>query len=322
MTWLRTIAALVCATVMACVFSDGAWAQKGRTIRLIVPVPPGASTDVIARLMAEYIGKTQGVTIVVENRPGAAGMIGTEFVSRAAPDGNTLLLTANTYLIDAQTRKASYNPVTAFDPVCLLVESPAVLSVNSASPYRSLKDLLDAARARPGELSLAAVGPGSSFQIGFINLTRAADVKMTFVPYQGSAPAVTALMGQHVTSAFAGYAVVAEQMKSDKLRALAQGTAKRADLLPDLPTFHELNFQNLEVDNWFGVIAPAGTPKETRAQMIEWFRAAMNDSEMKAKVAAQGLYMVGTCGDAFGALIRKRYDEYGQAIRDSALGQQ
>ena len=127
--------------------------------------------------------------------------------------------------------------MTAFEPVCLLVESPAVLAVNSLSPYRSLKDLIDAARAKPGELSMAAVGPGSTFQIGFINLTRAADVKMTFVPYQGSAPAVTALIGQHVTSAFAGYAVVAEQIKSDKLRPLAQGTAKRAELLPNLPTF-------------------------------------------------------------------------------------
>jgi tripartite-type tricarboxylate transporter receptor subunit TctC len=322
MTCLRTIAAMFCAAVMVCFFCEGGLAQKGRTIRLIVPVPPGASTDVIARLMAEHIGKTQGVTIVVENRPGAGGMIGAEFVSRAVPDGSTLLLTANTYLIDAQTRKASYNPVTAFEPVCLLVESPAVLAVNSASPYRSLKDLLDAARARPGELSMAAIGPGSTFQLGFVNLTRAADVKMTYVPYQGSAPAATALMGQHVTSAFAGYAVVAEQIKSDKVRPLAQGTAKRTDLLPDLPTFNELSFKNVEVDNWFGVIAPAGTPKETVAQLIDWFRTAMNDSEMKSKVAAQGLYMVGACGDAFGAVIRKRYDEYGQAIRDSAFGQQ
>src|SRR5262245_60241428 len=180
MGWFRKFSTVSCAILaLACLGQDVS-AQSGKTIRLVVPVPPGASTDAIGRLMAEQIGRAQGVTIVVENRPGASGMIGTEQVSRAAPDGTTLLMTANTYLIDAQTRKANYHPVTAFDPVCLLVESPAVLAVNSASPYRSLKDLLDAARAKPGELSLAAVGPGSSFQIGFINLTRAADVKMTF----------------------------------------------------------------------------------------------------------------------------------------------
>ena len=185
-----------------------AWPQSGRTIRLIVPVPPGASTDAVARLMAEQIGRAQGVTIVVENRPGASGMIGTEAVSRAAPDGNTLLMTANTYLIDAQTRKANYHPVTAFDPICYLVQSPAVFVVNSASPYRTLKDLLDAARAKPGELSMAAVGPGTTFQMGFNTVHPRGQRHDDLRSLSGSAPAATAVMGQHVTSAFAGYAVV------------------------------------------------------------------------------------------------------------------
>jgi tripartite-type tricarboxylate transporter receptor subunit TctC len=322
MAYIRTIAAMFSAAITIGLVCQDTLAQTGRTIRLIVPVPPGASTDVVARLMAEHISKAHGVTMVVENRPGASGMIGTEFVSRAAPDGNTLLMTANTYLIDAQTRKTSYHPVTAFDPICLLAESPAVFVVNGASPYRSLNDLLDAARVKPGTLSMAAVGPGSTFQIGFINLTRTAGVNMTFVPYPGSAPAVTALMGQHVTSAFAGYAVVAEQMKGGQLRALAAGTSKRTDLLPDLPTFNELGFKNLEVDNWFGVIAPAHTPKETQVRLIDWFKAAMNEGEVKAKVASQGLYTIAMCGDEFGALLRRRFDEYGQAIRDSNLKQQ
>src|SRR5262245_57548405 len=176
MAHIKTIAAVCFAAITMGLTCQEALPETSRTIRLIVPVPPGASTDVVARLMAEHISKAQGVTMVVENRPGASGMIGTEFVSRAAPDGNTLLMTANTYLIDAQTRKASYHPVTAFDPICLLVESPAVFLVNSASPYRSVNDLLDAARAKPGALSMAAVGPGSSFQIGFISLTREAKV--------------------------------------------------------------------------------------------------------------------------------------------------
>src|SRR5882724_8713321 len=161
-----------CAVVALAACSGGALAQSGKTTRLVVPVPAGASTDAVGRLMAEYIGRAQGVTFVVENRPGASGMIGTEQVSRAAPDGTTLLMTANTYLIDAQTRKANYHPVTAFDPICYLVQSPAVFVVNSATPYKTLKDMLDAARAKPGELTMAAVGPGSTFQMGFTTVTR------------------------------------------------------------------------------------------------------------------------------------------------------
>src|SRR5262245_32596499 len=186
MGWFRKFSTVSCAILaLACLGQDVS-AQTGKTIRLVVPVPPGASTDAVGRLMAEQIGQAQGVTFVVENRPGASGMIGTEQVSRAAPDGTTLLMTANTYLIDAQTRKANYHPVQAFEPICHLVQSPAVFVVNSATPYRSLKDLLDAAKARSGELSMAAVGPGSTFQMGFTTMTKAADVNMTYVPYQGS----------------------------------------------------------------------------------------------------------------------------------------
>src|SRR5471032_2240056 len=157
MTFIKHLFAACCAIVVLALSGQGAWSQLGKTIHLIVPVPPGASTDAVARLMAEQIGRAQGVTIVVENRPGASGMIGTEAVSRAAPDGNTLLMTANTYLLDAQTRKANYHPVTDFTPICFLVHSPAVLVVSSALPYRTLTDLFNAARAKPGELSMASV---------------------------------------------------------------------------------------------------------------------------------------------------------------------
>jgi tripartite-type tricarboxylate transporter receptor subunit TctC len=313
---------LLAAVFVLALSGQMAFSQSGRTIKLVVPVPPGASTDAVARLMAEQIGRAQGVTIVVENRPGASGMIGTEQVSRAAPDGNTLLMTANTYLIDAQTRKANYHPVTAFDPICYLVQSPAVFVVNSASPYKTFKELLDAARAKPGELSMAAVGPGTTFQMGFNTITKAAGVTMTFVPYQGSAPAATAVMGQHVTSAFAGYAVVSENIKADKLRALGVATMKRIEPLPDVPTFDEQGFKNLEVDNWFGIVAPVHTPKPALDQFGGWLKAALQDPEVKAKLALQGLYPVGMCGDEFAAYVKKRFDDYGVMIRESNIKQQ
>jgi tripartite-type tricarboxylate transporter receptor subunit TctC len=319
MIWFGRLFAACFAILVLALCGHAAWSQNSRSIKIIVPVPPGASTDFVARLMAEQIGRAQGVTMVVENRPGASGMIGTEAVSRAAPDGTTLLMTANTYLIDAQVRKASYHPVTGFEPICFLVESPAVLVVNGASPYHTLADLLNAARAKPGDLTMASVGPGTSFQIGFATFTRMAHVSMTYVPYAGSAPAVNAVLGEHVTSVFAGYAVVAEHLKAGKLRALATATLKRIVPLPDVPTFDESGFRGLEVDNWFGIIAPAKTPKETLSQLEGWFTAALQVPEVKARLAEQGLYPVGTCGADFGALIRKRYDEYGEAIRESNI---
>lgn len=315
MTLLRALAIVSCAAAFA-VPPQQASAQSGKTIKLVVAMPPGASTDAVARLMAEKIGKARGVTIVVENRPGASGIIGTEAVARAAPDGNTLLMTANTYLINAQTQKVSYNPVTAFDAICLLVQSPGVFVVNGTSPYRSLKDFVDAARAKPGELSMASVGPGSTFQMGFNAITRMSKTNMIFVPYPGSAPAVTAVIGQHVTSAFSGYAVVSEQIKAGTLRALGVATLQRIEPLPDVPTFDESGFKGLEIDNWFGVVAPARTPKDVLARYADWFGAVLKDPEVKAKLALQGLYPVGTCGDAFGELVRKRFGEYGEAIRE------
>src|SRR5438094_1746678 len=206
MTMFRSLAAFI--VTLCALAPENAWSQSGRSIKLIVPASPGASTDFVARLSADHFSRTRGVTAVVENRPGANGMIGVDAVSRAAPDGNTLLVTANTYLLDDLLRKPNYHPVTSFEPICFLVETPAVLVVNAESPYRTLADLVNAARAKPGELSLAAVGPGSTFQLAMIGFTRQAGITMTYVPYPGSAPAVTAIVGNHVTSAISGYAVV------------------------------------------------------------------------------------------------------------------
>ena len=301
-------------------FSGGtAWSQSGRTIRLIVPANAGASTDFVARLSADHMSRTHGVTVVVENRPGAGGTLGAEAVFRALPDGNTLLVTANTYLLDGQTKKANYHPVKDFEPICYLVDTPAQLLVNSESPYRTLTDLFNAARAKPGELSLAAVGPGSTYHLGMVSLTRLAGVNMTYVPYPGSAPATTALLGNHVTSAISGYAVVAPQVKGGKLRALATATAKRIEPEPEVPTLDELGFKNFVIDNWFGVVAPAKTPKDKLAELVAWFTAAIEAPESKAKLAAQFLYTGGPCGEKFGAYLGERYTEYGKLAAEAGL---
>jgi tripartite-type tricarboxylate transporter receptor subunit TctC len=308
---------LFAALAMLTAFGAGGDAVRSqtRTIKLVVPNPPGASTDILARLLAEQISRTQGVTIVVENRPGAGNVIGTEAVARAVPDGNTLLINANPFVIDPHLRKLNYDPLTSFEPICYLVNSPTIVVVNSASPYRTLADWLEAARAKPGELTLGSIGPGSASHIGFEMLKRAAKVDLTFVPYPGNPPAVNALLGGHVSAVLTGYPVVAGQLKTGALRALATTTRSRIDLAPDLPTVAESGYKDYEVEFWNGVVAPAKTPKEALTQLAGWFTAALQAPETKPKLLAQGLYPVGTCGADFAAFIRKQYDEYGRAIR-------
>jgi tripartite-type tricarboxylate transporter receptor subunit TctC len=205
----------------------GAVSQMARTIRIVVPFPAGGSADELARLLADQIGRTRGVNFVIENRPGAGTVVATEAVSRAAPDGNTLLIVANSFVINPSLKKLSYDPFASFAPVCHLVSSPLIIAVNSDSPYRSLADLTSAAHAKPGELTLASVAPATTQHIAFEMLKRVADMNMIHVPYPGGAPTVTALLGEHVTAVIANYSEVEAHLASGKLRALATASHQR-----------------------------------------------------------------------------------------------
>jgi tripartite-type tricarboxylate transporter receptor subunit TctC len=211
--------------------------------------------------VADEIGRKQGQAFLIETRPGAAGDVGSEAVSRAAADGETLLINANPLVVNANLRKLNFDPLTDLVPICQLVRAPTALAVSAASSYRTLGELLDSARLQPGRLTLASIGPGSATHIGFEALKRAARVDMTFVPYAGTAPAVSALLGEHVTSYLGNYADVREQAAAGKLRLLATGSTTRTELLPDVPTIAEAGFPSVHMEVWFGVFAPG---KNTR----------------------------------------------------------
>jgi len=309
------IAGVIVILVTLCGYA--AWAQAPRTIRIIVPLAPSGPTDTLARLLAEQIGRSQGVTMVVENRPGAGTAIGAEAAARAAPDGNTLLIATPAFVINPHLRKLSYDPLTSFESICYLANTPTVIVVNDASPYRTLADLLNAARARPGELTLASVGPGTGVQLAFEMLKREAGINMTFIPYPGYAPAVSALLGGHVTSALTDYSVVQEQLKAGKLRALATGSRDRFELLPDVPTVAESGYKDYEADTWYGLFVPAKPPKETVLQLAGWFTAAVQAAEIRPRLLVQGLFPVGICGADFAAFIRRQSEEFGRVIRES-----
>jgi tripartite-type tricarboxylate transporter receptor subunit TctC len=316
--WRRSFV-LLSIVVMTALTAQAARPETMRTIKIVVPNPPAATTDILARLLAEQIERSEGATIVVENRPGAGNIVGSEAVAHAAPDGNTLLINATPFVIDPHLHKLSYDPFTSFEPICYLANSPTIIVVNSASPYRTLADLINVARAKPGTVTMAAVGPRTTGHMAFELLKHAADVDMTFIPYPGNPPAVTAVLGGYVDAAITGYPVAAELLKSGKLRALATTTPARIERLPDLPTVAEFGYSGYGVEFWMGVVAPAKTPPDTISLLSRWFAAALQTPETKTKLVVQGIYPVGSCEADFAAFIRKQYDDYGRIIQASNI---
>ena len=312
-------AAAVALTGLALVLTcSHATSQAGRTIKIVVPFPPGGGIDALARVMADQIGRTHGPVVVVENRPGAGTVIGTEAVFRAKPDGNTLLIGNNSFLVAPHMHKTDYDPVASFAPICAVASTPTVIGVNAQSPYRTLDDLIRAARAKPGELTYASV-PGAVLSVGFEMLNRAAGVKLTFVPYTGTAPALSAVLGGHVAATLVDYPVAAGQLQAGTLRALATGSRTRIEWLQEVPTVAESGYPDFDLELWYGMLAPAQTPKDVIAQLADWFAASVRPADIRSKLFAQGIKAGGQCGAEFAALLRKENDEYGRVIREANL---
>ena len=310
-SWL--LAAALCAVLST------ASAQGARTLKVVVPFPPGGSADILMRLLAEQITKSTGTATQVENRPGGGTVIAQEQVLRAAPDGNTVLLNANSFVINPSLRKLAFDPLTSFEPICYLVSSPQVIVVKTGSPYLTLADLVAAAKARPGSLTLATVGPATTQHIAGEMFKRTAGIDLTYVPFAGGAPAVTALLGGHVSTVLANYSEVVVHLKAGTLRALATTSAKRIDPLPDVPTVQEAGYKDYTAEVWFGAVAPPRTPKEVTAQLAGWFTAAMQVPEVKARLVTLGLYAVGICGEAYGTHMRRQFEDYARVIRDAGI---
>ena len=199
------------------------------------------------------------------------------------------------------------------------MSAPTVIVVNSAAPYRTLAQMLDDARVRPGQITMASIGPGSSFQLGFEKLKRAAKVDITFVPYPGNAPALNAVLGQQVTSMFATLSNVSEYLKAGSLRALAVGNRARAQPLPDVPTVAEGGFGDFDIDAWFGAFAPAATPEPAINEVEHLFTTALDGAAVKETLSAQGLFPTVACGNDFAAYLRKQNDTYSRIITEANI---
>jgi tripartite-type tricarboxylate transporter receptor subunit TctC len=285
MQWHKWPVAIGLALVLvAAAARDGG--SQNKTIRIVVPYTPGSGPDILSRLMGEAIGNEHGPAVVVENRPGGGTVIGTEVVERAEPDGGMVLLVANSFVINPALKRGNYEVAKDFAPVCYLASTPMVLVVQGASPYKTLADLIAAARAKPGELAFASGGPASSLHIAIEVLRRAADIAITYVPFGGTAPAISALLGGHVTAVWADYPTVVSQY---------------------------------EADIFYGIVAPAKTPAGTLTQLSATFSMALQAPGMTPKLAKEGLFPVGTCGAPFGTYMRRLGDDYARIIREANI---
>jgi tripartite-type tricarboxylate transporter receptor subunit TctC len=289
----------------------------GKTVRIIVPYTAGGAGDVLARVLGQSISEATGLTIVVEDKPGASSMIGSDYVSHATPDGTTILLVENPFILSAVLHPVGhYDPVKSFEPICYLADTPAVLAVSSSSDIKTLADFIKAAKANPGALSYGSTGPASTVHIAAELLKRAAGIDLTYAPFPGSPPAMQAVMGGHITAVIANYSDLKAQLNAGGLRPLAVPAAKRAVPLPDVPTLEELGFKNIEGAVWFGFVAPAGTPKDILAQFAAYFATAIKLPEVNSKLSAQGLYPSVSCGAEFGKFIAAETDKYARLTRE------
>ena len=257
----RSIAAVVIALVPAVSLAADTWPNK--PITYVVPFAPGGNTDTLARIIGPKLSTALGQPVVVENKPGAGGNIGSDFVAKAKPDGYTILGgTISSHAINASMYpNMPYDPIKNFEPITVLGQAPLLLVVPADSPYKSVKDLLDAAKAKPGALSFASAGNGTSPHLAGELLKSSAKIQATHVPYKGSGPAVTDILAGHVQFMFDTALIVGGHIKAGKLRPLAVTSSKRTSLFPDVPTLAEAGVPGYEIGSWQAVYAPAGTPK-------------------------------------------------------------
>ena len=294
-------------------------AYPTKPVRLVVPFPPGGATDIIARAVAQKLGETLGQSIVVDNRPGAGGNVGTELVAKAAPDGYTLEMgTVGTHAINASLyAKMPYDNVKDFAPIILVAGVPNVLEVNPTLPINSVQELIAYAKANPGKLNFASSGNGTSIHLSGELFKVMTGVQMTHVPYKGSAPAIQDLLSGQVQLMFDNLPPSLPQIKAGRLRALAVTSATRAPALPDVPTVAESGLPGFEASSWFGLLAPAGTPPAIIAKINAEVATWLASPEGKEKLASIGANAAGGSPDDFARHIQAETAKWAKVVKES-----
>jgi len=293
------------------------WAQS-RTLKFIVPYTPGSGPDIIARLLGEQVGRAGGPQVVVENRPGGGMTIGIEAAARAEPDGNTVLLAANAFVVNMALKRGNFT-LANFEPVCNLAVTPMILVVQNSSPWKTVQELVADAKANPGKITFASGGPATSLHIAIEVLRLATKMDINYVPYGGSAPAINALLGGHVQAVWADYPTIVSHLKSGTLRGLATTSAQRVPDLPNVPTMEQTGITKYEAEIFYGIVAPAKTPADATKRLSDMFSAALKTPDVQAKLAQQGMFPVSMCGAAFGDFLRNLVADYERIIQQAGI---
>lgn len=317
---------LVGAAFLACAITVplSALAQAyapGRPVRFVVPFPPGGAIDALARLSAQYLSGLWGQPVTVENRPGAGGMIGTEAVARAAPDGLTFGWGAvGTHGINvALYRKMPYDPVRDFSPVAPVALVPNLLVINASLPVHSAGDLIALARQQPGKLSYASAGGGTTLHISCELFKRIAGVDLLHVPYKGSGPALTDVLAGQVPVMCDSVTSALPHLRAGKLRALGITSTRRSALLPAVPTLAEAGLKDYEMNPWFGLFAPAGTPPTIVAQVNQDISQMLALPAIRARLSEMGAEPMNGTPEQFAALVRADLDRWGRLVREMGI---
>jgi len=294
-------------------------AYPTRPVRLVVPFPAGGTTDILARAVGQKLTEAWGQPVVIDNRPGAAGNIGSELVAKSAPDGYTLLMgTVGTHAINASLyARMPYDHVKDFVPVILVAGVPNVLVVNPAVPVNSVQDLIAYAKANPGKLNFASSGSGTSIHLAGELFKTMAGVQMTHIPYKGSSPALQDLAGGQVQLMFDNLPSALALIKGGKLRAVAVTSTTRAAAIPDVPTVAESGLPGFEASSWFGILAPAGTPAPIVAKINGDVAKWLASPEAKEKLLSQGANAVGGTPEDFAKHIHAETAKWAKVVKES-----
>jgi len=303
-------------------FAGTATAQvyPSRTIQIVVPFTPGTGADILSRILGPRLAERWKVGVVTDNRAGATGNIGAEFVARAPPDGYTLLFTATTFGTNpAIHAKLPFDPVKSFTPVALVATSVMTVVVSPKLGVASLRDFLDAARSQPGKLHYASPGNGGPQHLAMELLKQETSINLVHVPYKGMGGALNDLVGGHVQAAIVALQTAAPYTQSGKLRMLAVMSAERSPAFADVPTLKELGFPDLEVETWYGLFAPAGTPAETVATVNAEVNALLGQPDLRELLAKQGMIAAGGPPGRLGDLVKRELARWSRVVAAAGI---
>lgn len=299
--------------------AQGAGSYPNKSIKIVVPFPPGGATDILARAIGFELQKAWGQTVVIENKPGAGGNTGADLVAKSPADGYTLIMaTVGTHAINMSLyAKMPYDAVKDFEPVVLVAGVPNLLVVHPSVNAKTVRELTALAKSQPGKLNVASSGNGTSIHLSAELYKQMAGVDILHVPYKGSAPAVADLLGGQVQMMFDNMPVSLPHVKAGKLRALAVTSMTRSAALPDVPTMDEEGLKGFDATSWFGLLAPAGTPKDIVAKLNAASVKALASAEMRERLAAQGAEPMGNTPDQFAAFIKAEIDKWAKIVKAS-----